>query len=1067
MRRISTASSCLRVASWFWAAVALTSVASLDSVVSAQIGTGTLTGRVVDASSHKPLGDVVVTATSPGLQGEQTVVTDDTGTFRIPSLPPGTYELRYEADTFRPYRRDTIELRASVTLRVDAELLPETLKADEVTVIARPPTVDVGTARSGVTLDQDFTSRVPVAPPSGKGGGARSFEQLAEVAPTAHSDEYGQSIAGTTSPENQYMVDGISTGDPGFGYNAVPLSIDFIKEASIITGGYLPEYGRGGGGVLDVVTKSGSNEFHGTFFGNVTPWQARPTVPLAQDAINATRRLRSTSDIGFDIGGPLIKDKLWFYIGADIAKQTFTLDRYVNLLEVAGPDGKYLRNDAGLVISTPIPGTARAFAAEMTQYQYLGKLTWSPGQNDRVELVHRGTPSRSGGDGNYSIDYATGLPVILASSRPQSLRISGNYGTTAWRQVMDSYDTSLKWTHSALNKRLTFDTIAGWHNQRSADLAADGSEFGTSQGLSGTRLFPYRRTSPVHPITDFETIPNPSLCINPVMDGDARCPVATYSVGGPQILRDSYLNRYQLRELITLVAEGLGHHIIKAGAELEYLTYDSAKSYPGGAVVRESTSGANVTDYRRYAGLTAPDEGYTINPLSYKTTSLSVGAFVQDSWSIMDKVTLNAGFRYDSQMLYGDDGKLGLSLPNQWSPRLGVIFDPTQQGRAKLFANYAIYYQSIPLNIMDRAGSGEPQAVIGRPIAGCNPTNSNWQQTCDNPANRNVLGDVYNPNQYWAYQSSGKLAIDPDLKPPSSSEFSAGGEYEIIPNGRLGVTYIRRWTNNVLEDMSRDAQGNVFFLGNPGSGIASDFPTATRTYDAGIVHFTKTFADKWLAQASYTLSHLRGNWEGLFRAQTGQLDPGTNADFDIRSLTINRTGDLDADRRHEVKLFAARDFIPDPQHHVNLGLSYRATSGGPTNVLGAHPRYGNDEIFLLPRGAGDRLPWVHTFDVHVGYTFLQTKAQTLAVTADIFNLFNFQAVTQRSNRYTLREVEPITGPAADNPYSDGDSKRINPSIINPSDGGMPFTDSDRFLAFGSPLSYQTPFTVRFGVKGTF
>src|SRR5882724_7784457 len=107
--------------------VALVLLLLLARPAAAQLGSGTLSGKVVDASTKKPLADVVVTATSPALQGEQTVVTDKSGSFRIPTLPPGDYALRYEIDTFRPYSRGGIQLRATVTLRVDAELLPETL----------------------------------------------------------------------------------------------------------------------------------------------------------------------------------------------------------------------------------------------------------------------------------------------------------------------------------------------------------------------------------------------------------------------------------------------------------------------------------------------------------------------------------------------------------------------------------------------------------------------------------------------------------------------------------------------------------------------------------------------------------------------------------------------------------------------------------------------------------------------------------------------------------------------------------------------------------------------------
>jgi outer membrane receptor protein involved in Fe transport len=1030
----------------------------------AQIGAGTLIGAIVDASSHRPLPDVVVTATSPALQGEQTVVTDSSGSFRIPNLPPGEYTLRYEADTFRPYSRSGIQLRAGITLRVDAELLPETLKAEEVTVVAKPPTVDVGSARSGVTVTSEFTSRLSVAPPTGKGGAARSFEQLAEIAPTAHGDLFGQSVSGTTSVENQYMVDGLSVGDPGFGYNGTPLTIDFIKETSIVTGGYLPEYGRGGGAVLDVVTKSGSNEFHGSFFGYYSPWQAEPKSPLTGDAISTKRRLDGTRDLGFDLGGPIVKDKLWFYVGADLSRLGFRLTRDLNVLRT-GADGNYQYDGDGNILGDPIDGTRRIFRAEQTGIQYIAKLTYSPEPNDRFELSHRGTPTYSGGNGNFSVDYETGLPDVWAN--PRTGTIIGPYQTTAWRQIFEAFDTSLKWIHTTEDKRLTFDTTLGWHHEHTADLPVDGSEVGGG-GLAGTPMFVYQSTNPVHSITDFENIGDPSVCVQTVPMGQQKCPVAQYAVGGPQLIQDRQYNRYQLREVATYVAQGAGHHTIKAGFEVEYMGFSSKKEYPGGQSFVENSTGRAISDFRGFGGLTAPDQAYQIYNLNYKNQTISFGAFAQDSWAILDKITLNAGLRYDTQALYSDKGDLGLLLPNQVSPRVGIIFDPTQKGLAKIFANYATYYQTIPLNIMDRAGSGEPQIRRRRAATACNPNLPGYPASCFDPANAVVVpgNSPSSPNQTVLYLSTGKLAIDPDLKPESSSEFSAGAEYQIIPDGRLGVTYIRRWMNNIIEDMSRDG-GNTFFLGNPGRGIASDFPQAERNYDAGIISFTKTFSDLWLAQASYTLSWLRGNWEGLFRSQTAQLDPGTNSDFDLVQLTINRKGDLAADRRHEIKAFLARDFPLTSQHHLNAGLSYRGRSGAPTSYLGNHFVYGNGEVFLLPRGTGDRLPWVHSVDLHLGYAFFQTKSQSIAITADIFNLFNFQAVTRVSENYTLRSVDPITGAAADSPFLNGDRRTINPDLIHGSDSNAPFTNADKNRGFGAPQEYQDPITLRFGIKTTF
>ena len=1053
----------LRAGAW-WLWVSLLVLALAPRAAWAQLGTGVITGRVVDVSTQQPLVDVVVTASSVALQGEQVVVSEASGTFRIPNLPPGQYTIRFEIDGYHPYSRSDLEVSSTVTLRVDTELLPTTLSAQEVTVVGAAPTVDLSSTRTGVTISNDFTQRVPIAPASGKGGAARSFEQLAEAAPTARSDTYGASIAGTTSVENQYMIDGLSVGDPGFGYNGSPFSIEFIKETSILTGGYLPEYGRGGGGILDVVTKSGGNEFRGSFFANLSPWQANPRLTPEQDSIRTVSKIKYVYDVGADLGGPIVQDKLWFYAGVDISHAVHQLDRDLMGMFTDPTTGEYLLNDDGLIRSGRLPGTRRTYDAVQTQLQYIAKLTFSPTADDRLELTHRGTPSWSGGDGDYSLDYETGAPMVWANPGAD---IIGSYETTAWKQLFSSFDTTLKWSHSALNKTLTLDTTLGWHNQRTADLAADGSELGSTQGLSGIPMYVYTRTAPQYSITDFEQLPNPGVCDNPVEGGQLICPTPQYAVGGPQILQDRSYNRLQLREVATYVTEGAGHHIIKAGVELELMTYGSKRGYPGAVSFNQNAGGTFINDFRRYGGLTAPDEPYILPYLDYDTKSLSFGGFIQDSWAIMDKVTLNIGGRYDAQYLYADQG-LAIALPNQWSPRVGVIVDPLQTGSAKLFANFAIYYQSLPLNVVDRAGSGEPSIRSRRAMEDCDPNLEGYPDTCFDPANLVTIPGKgpYDPNQRWLYVGVGQVSVDPEIDAGSSSEFSAGGEYELIPNGRLSLTYIRRWTNNTIEDMSRD-EASTYFIGNPGRGIASDFPEVQRKYDAGILAFSKTFSDLWLAQASYTLSYLRGNWDGLFRPQTDQLDPGTNSDFDLRSLTVNRYGPLDGDRRHEIKFFGARDIPITQQHHINLGASYRARSGAPTSYLGRHAIYGNDEVFLLPRGSGPRLPWQHTVDGHVGYTFLRTETQSFAVTADIFNLFNIRTLRRTSERYTIRDVDPITAVGAD--AARVDNRTIRPELIQAADDDpRAFSNEvDRALAYGAPTSYLEPISMRFGVRATF
>ncbi|HEY2903665.1 MAG TPA: carboxypeptidase regulatory-like domain-containing protein, partial [Polyangia bacterium] len=300
----------------------------------AQQGEGTLTGTVIDAATKAPVADVVVTATSPNLQGEQVVVTDSSGFYRIPTLPPGAYTLRFDKEAYKPLARDGISLRSDTTIRLNAELLPEALQAEEVVVVARAPTVDVGSSSTGATLNSEFTRRVPVSAPGGKGSASRSFESVAQAAAGAADDSsgFGTSINGASAAENSFIIDGLSTNNPGFGISGTPLSSEFVGEINVVTGGYLPEYGRSTGGVISAVTKSGTNDFHGGAYFNYSPGAlegTRHAVPREGQSVLFQPKLNYEGDVGADLGGPLIKDKLWFYVGVNISQTSYDIRRSV------------------------------------------------------------------------------------------------------------------------------------------------------------------------------------------------------------------------------------------------------------------------------------------------------------------------------------------------------------------------------------------------------------------------------------------------------------------------------------------------------------------------------------------------------------------------------------------------------------------------------------------------------------------------------------------------------------------------------------------------------------------
>ncbi len=170
---------------------------------------------------------------------------------------------------------------------------------------------------------------------------------------------------------------------------------------------------------------------------------------------------------------------------------------------------------------------------------------------------------------------------------------------------------------------------------------------------------------------------------------------------------------------MTYLFQGLGHHVVKVGVSAEFTTYDHLKGHSGGTNVIESAQG-QLSDAEHFGVLLGPDNPSFLEPFHIVTKSTAIaGGFIQDSWSILDKVTVNAGIRYDIQLMQAADGQVGLTMPNEWAPRIGVIYDPTQEGRAKLFANFARYYENIPLGLADGSLSGEPSVLAT--YSGCNP----------------------------------------------------------------------------------------------------------------------------------------------------------------------------------------------------------------------------------------------------------------------------------------------------------------------------------------------------------
>ncbi|HXU81726.1 MAG TPA: TonB-dependent receptor [Polyangia bacterium] len=1038
--------------------LALAAPASAD-----QSGAAVLTGTIVDGVDKKPLVDVVVIATSSAVQGQQIVVTDASGYYRIPDLPSGVYSVTFEKEQFRPYTRDAVNLPASATIRVNAVLFSLTATGESVVVTAEAPTIDVGSSSTGSNITSEFTRRVPLAPPSGKGSAARSFEAVAEVTPGAKADTYGLSVSGASSLENSYQVDGHSVSNPGFGMIGTGLSSEFLKEVNVISGGYLPEYGRTMGGVLNAVTKSGSNEFHGGVFGFFTPGAFQGTgtqVKSAVGTVSSSTPLSFIGDAGLDLGGPIIKDKLWFYGGFDYATTNFKANRsfYRQIADPMAPGGFQVGPD-GNPVKELIPGADESYDAVSRTMQGILKLTYALDSDNRFSLSAYGAPSTSGGAGKFAIDHLQEVPETLVNT---TTPFNGTYSSIAHQINNRPYDVAAKWTTQFLNKRALVDTSLGWHHQEVDVIPSDGSLPGSGQGLAGTPSVSWQRSGPYHPITDFED--NKALRDACGPDG-SLCPVVTYTSGGPATntgaLELQTFNRYNAGSTITYLFQAMGHHVLKAGLNLEVSQFSHVAAHSGGASLLERSDGSRFDELEGYGVLVSPDNPVSLEPRHIRSRSLTEGGFVQDSWAVMDRFTVNLGARYDAQQLYGNSGKLGLTLPNQWSPRVGIIYDPTHEGRAKLYGNYARYYESVPVHLADASLSGTPNIVSTHPGIDSGTCDVRMPPYCLTNSGR-LIGDAnrgnapstsFSSSQRWGAIGGTAKSIDPALQPSSSDEIVLGGEYEVLENTRAGASYTRRWLNYFIEDLSNDGL-QTYFLANPGYGMASDFPQAERNYDALTLYLMKSFSRGWLASGSYTLSYLRGNLGGLFRAQNGELDPNHNADFDSKIYTINASGPLNGDHTHDLKLFGAKDWALGRDHRLSSGAAVRVRSGEPINYWASDSGYGPQINLLLPRGSAGRLPWTGSLDVNLGYRYSLPRQRDLVFTIDVFNLLNFQARTGVDESYTLTAAQNDPGKPLASAYTQSTPHRpLEKADLNPN--------------FLNPTKYQPPRAFRFGLRATF
>ena len=360
MRRFVVTTVCTVILCLLWSASS-----------SAQLSTaGALSGTVSD-DTGAVLPGVTVELSGPALQGTRAAVTDGTGRYRFVSVPPGDhYQVSASLPGFQSLTKN--EFRVSLGQEATMNITLTVSLEESITVTADSPLVDITRTTTGVNITASQFDSLPTA---------RSFQALTAMAPGVSMDmadsrpgalENSPAVGASSAPENNYIIDGLSTTDIQYGTSGTNLTMNFVEEVQVMTGGYPAEYGRSTGGVFNVITKSGGNEFHGDVFGyfQKSDWSSSATRAREKPITRYSNEI-DNSDFGFSLGGPIVKDKLWFFGAYD------PTDRTTYYGQVTGGNN-------------PVVGRSREVARETSFYA--GKLTFAISPNHTLQATTFGDP---------------------------------------------------------------------------------------------------------------------------------------------------------------------------------------------------------------------------------------------------------------------------------------------------------------------------------------------------------------------------------------------------------------------------------------------------------------------------------------------------------------------------------------------------------------------------------------------------------------------------------------------------------------------------------------------------
>ncbi len=869
----------------------------------AQVPTGRIIGTVVD-DQGTALPGVSIDATSPRMIGKATSITDTKGVYRLFALPPGTYTLTYALTGFKTYIRKDIMLRVEETITVDVTLVPGALE-EEVTVIGQSPLIDVKSTARGMTLTKDLFSLLP------KG---RNFDSIMTAVPGVMNEALnaGMSVDGASGAENMFYVDGTMISSVKYGTLGENVSFDFAEEVQFKASGYNAEYGGSLGGVINVITQSGGNEFDGSLLGYYygTSLQTKQRDQMDLDFADTTKAkyysynayvgltTDDTLEAGLNLGGYIIKDKVWFF--GSFLPQFFLRDRTLDfaLLGTGTAKNSYTRNEtywngAFKLTAQPISNLRMGASFVSNFYKYKGE-------------------NASTASASSSTDY-------------------NQYGYT-----FPNYSAS-GYADLALGNNFLFSVRGGWWMTDQNNMLAP---------VASSPYFAFRAEQPY------------SYAYTSAAPWQALMGSLYHNAGWQNFPRASVLkNVQQIRNRASAGADANyffdlgGEHSVKAGVvwtrQVENVD-NSGKQYVvylGWNMDFE----AYGTNYGRgtygWYGVRGNNDSGPYGDF-YDVHSDRWAIFLQDSWTIGNKLTINYGVRAESEFLpgYSSDplyaGMKAFDFPfsKKISPRFGAIYDVFGDSSLKIYGSFGIFQDVMKMDVGANAFGGFKWKSAYYTL-------DDWDYTKIG-ANGVFPGTLLKVLDFRAPSFD---AVDPDIKPMTQREISFGAEKQLMENLSLSVRVVNKNLLYAIDDSAVVLpDGEYYYYTNPGSDFLNKkydeyiaagilepgtpyMPKATRLYWAVNVALDKRFSNNWLGGFNYTWSRLTGNYGGLASAdEAGRNNPNGERYFDLWYLERDKSlkpidGVQPTDRTHVFKLYGSYVF----DFGLTVGAIFNAMSGTP------------------------------------------------------------------------------------------------------------------------------------------